>query len=93
MNPTLTGLSSPQDEQLCALATLEVRYLGEWQTPWWEDGVDKGPKTRAGFVANTTINRQEFGVSWNDQMDRGGIVISDMVEITVDAEAILEASD
>src|SRR5438876_4275130 len=27
---------------------LNIRYLGQWETPWWEDGVDKGPKTRAG---------------------------------------------
>jgi len=38
---------------------------GQWQTPWWEDGVDKGPKTRAGFAATATINRHDFGVSWN----------------------------
>ena len=42
-----------------------VRYLGQWQTSWWEDGVDKGPKTRAGFVATTTIDRLDFGVIWN----------------------------
>jgi len=24
--------------------TLKVTYLGQRQTPWWEDGVDKGPK-------------------------------------------------
>ncbi len=69
---------------------LKVRYLGQWQTPWWEDGVDKGPKTRAGFLAKTTINRQEFGVSWNSLLDKGGVVVGDMVEITIDAEAILE---
>jgi polyisoprenoid-binding protein YceI len=69
---------------------LEVRYLGQWQTPWWENGVDKGPKTRAGFLAKTTINRQEFGVSWNSLLDKGGVVVGDMVEITIDAEAILE---
>jgi polyisoprenoid-binding protein YceI len=69
---------------------LEVRYLGQWQTPWWENGVDKGPKTRAGFVAKTTINRQEFGVSWNSLLDKGGVVVGDMVEIIIDAEAILE---
>src|SRR5439155_13434169 len=28
-------------------ATLNVRYLGQWETPWWEDGINKGPKTRA----------------------------------------------
>jgi polyisoprenoid-binding protein YceI len=70
--------------------TLDVHYLGQWQTPWWEDGEDKGPKTRAGFVAKTQINRQDFGVSWNDTMDRGGIVVSNTVEITIDAEAIWE---
>jgi polyisoprenoid-binding protein YceI len=64
--------------------TLDVHYLGEWQTPWWEDGVDKGPRTRAGFVARTKIDRQEFGVSWNDKMDKGGIVVSNIVEITID---------
>src|SRR5262249_19301984 len=70
---------------------VNVRYLGQWQTPWWEDGVDKGPKTRAGFVATTTINRHDFGVSWNGSLDRGGIVVGDLVEITIDAEAILES--
>src|SRR4030095_11455897 len=23
--------------------SLRVKYLGQWQTPWWEDEVDKGP--------------------------------------------------
>ncbi|MCI0483410.1 MAG: YceI family protein [candidate division NC10 bacterium] len=69
---------------------LNVRYLGQWQTPWWEGGVDKGPKTRAGFVATTAINRQDFGVSWNAELESGGVVVGDLVEITIDAEAILE---
>ena len=79
---TIRGVTRP--------AVLDVRYLGQWQTPWWEDGVNKGPKTRAGFVATTTINRHDFGVSWNDTMDKGGIVVSNTVELTIDAEAILE---
>ena len=70
--------------------TLCVHYLGQWQTPWWEDGVDKGPKTRAGFVATTSINRHDFGVSWNGSLDKGGIVVGNTVEITIDAEAILD---
>jgi polyisoprenoid-binding protein YceI len=72
------------------VVVLNVEYLGQWQTPWWEDGVDKGPKTRAGFVARTTINRREFGVSWNAALESGGVVVGDLVEITIDAEAILE---
>ncbi len=79
---TIRGVTKP--------VTLDVHYLGQWQTPWWEDGVDKGPKARAGFVAKTSINRQDFGVSWNDTMDKGGFVVSNTVDITIDAEAILE---
>jgi polyisoprenoid-binding protein YceI len=69
---------------------LKVHYLGQWKTPWWEDGADKGPKVRAGFLAQTEINRQDFGVSWNGALDNGGVVVGDIVEITIDAEAIQE---
>ncbi|MCI0355535.1 MAG: YceI family protein [Acidobacteria bacterium] len=81
-NLTIRGVTRP--------TTLFCSYLGQWQTPWWEDGVDKGPRTRAGFVAHTRINRHDFGVSWNGALDRGGVVVGDIVEITLDAEAVLE---
>lgn len=70
--------------------TLEVRHLGIWQTPWWEDGVDKGPKMRAGFVARARIDRYDFGVNWNDQMSDGGVVVSPQIHIVIDVEAIKE---
>jgi polyisoprenoid-binding protein YceI len=68
--------------------TLDVRRTGEWWTPWWEDGVDKGPKLRAGFVATTRIDRLRFGVSWNSPLEKGGVVVGADVAITIDAEAI-----
>ncbi len=77
---TIRGVTRP--------TVLDVKYLGQWQTPFWENGVDKGPKTRAGFLATARINRHDFGVSWNAPLDRGGLVVSDEVEITIDAEAI-----
>lgn len=81
---TIRGVARP--------VTLEVEFLGEWDTPWWEDGVDKGPKRRAGFLARTRINRHDFGVDWNSKLDRGGIVVGEEVHITIDAEAIREGS-
>jgi polyisoprenoid-binding protein YceI len=68
---------------------LKVSYLGQWETPWWEDGVDKGPKIRAGFIAKTEINRHDFEVNWNSPLTRNGIVVGKIVLITIDAEAIL----
>jgi polyisoprenoid-binding protein YceI len=72
-------------------AVLAITWLGSWETPWWEGDEDKGPRTRAGFVATTSINRHDFGVSWNGPLDKGGIVVGNMVEITIDAEAIWES--
>ncbi len=71
-------------------ATLEVRYLGQWNTPWWEDGVDKGPKLRAGFAAKTKIDRNDYGMNWNGDLENGGLVVGNDVLITIDAEAILD---
>lgn len=71
--------------------TLDARYLGRWQCPYWEGDRDLGPVTRIGFTATTTINRHDFGVSWNAPMDRGGMVVGDEVAITLDVEAILDA--
>jgi polyisoprenoid-binding protein YceI len=79
---TIRGVTRPVE--------IDVHYLGQWQTPWWEDGVDRGPKMRAGFLATTQINRHDFGVSWNDTLDRGGVIVGGDVGITIDAEAILE---
>lgn len=79
---TIRGVTRP--------TMLRTRYLGSWKTPWWEDGVDKGPKTRAGFTARTRIDRYDFGVSWNDSMPDGGIVVGREIEIVLDVEAIAQ---
>lgn len=69
-------------------ATLDVRYLGQWNTPFWVKGKDKGPMVRAGFVATTTINRYDFGVKWNSPLEKGGLVAGKDVLITIDVEAL-----
>jgi len=66
--------------------TLEMRYLGQWQTPYNDARV-----TRVGFTGKTCINRHDFGVSWNATMENAGSVVGNAVLITVDVEAILES--
>ena len=46
---------------------------------------------RAGFVAETTIDRADFGVRWNGSLEQGGVVVGDDVLITVDIEALLQS--
>ncbi len=79
---TLRGVTKP--------TVLDIDYLGQWATPWWEDGEDKGTKIRAGFQAKGEINRQDFGISWQGDMERGGVVVGDHVFLTIDVEAIRE---
>ncbi|MCR4336440.1 MAG: YceI family protein [Candidatus Omnitrophica bacterium] len=35
----------------------------------------------------TTINRQDFGVAWNKNLDQGGVMVSDDVTIEINVEA------
>lgn len=41
---------------------------------------------KRGASATTTINRQDFGVSWNKKLDAGGVVVADEVQINIEAE-------
>lgn len=44
--------------------------------------------TKLGGVAKTLINRKDFGVSWSQSLDGGGLVVGDDVDVTVDVELI-----
>ena len=50
--------------------------------------VDGWGNTKVGTVATTTINRQDFGISWNSTLDAGGVVVGDEVDITIDLQLI-----
>lgn len=47
---------------------------------------------RIGATATTTINRQDFGVSWSRTMDGGGYVVGDQVKINIELELIKQGS-
>ncbi|HUV30532.1 MAG TPA: YceI family protein [Acidobacteriota bacterium] len=49
---------------------------------------DPGGKTRAGFSAATTINRQDFNVSWSKTLDAGGLVVGNDVDIAIETEFV-----
>ncbi|MGH2986564.1 MAG: YceI family protein [Solirubrobacterales bacterium] len=69
---------------------LDVSYLGQWTTPYWEGDENKGEMTRIGFELSSRVNRHEWGVSWNDELPGGGVVASNWIDIAIDVEAILD---
>jgi polyisoprenoid-binding protein YceI len=67
---------------------LDVSYLGQWTTPYWEGDENKGEMTRIGFALAARVNRQDWGVSWNDRLPGGGVVASNWIDLAIDVEAI-----
>ena len=59
--------------------TLTVDYLGEMTAMGG---------TRAGYELSTTLDRKDFGVSWNRALDTGGFILGDDVEVMINLEVI-----
>jgi polyisoprenoid-binding protein YceI len=69
---------------------LSVAYLGQWETPFWVGDENRGGMRRIGFEARGRIDRHDFGVSWQDHLPGGGVVVSSEIQLTLDVEAIHE---
>lgn len=74
----LTGKLTIKDVTQNVVAPLMVQ--GPIKDPWGND--------RIHFNATFTINRQDYGITWNKIMDNGGVVVGNQVDIEVDIEAV-----
>jgi polyisoprenoid-binding protein YceI len=59
---------------------LKGDFRGEVKDPWGN--------TKAGFSASTTINRQDYGLTWSKTLETGGLVVGNEVEIGLEIEAL-----
>jgi len=59
---------------------IEAAFLGSGKDPWDNE--------RAGFRATTTVDRKDFGLTWNKALETGGVLVGDTIEIQIDVEAI-----
>jgi polyisoprenoid-binding protein YceI len=71
-NLTIRGVTKP--------VVLDVEYLGRTKDPWGGE--------RAGFTAQTAIDRKDYGLTWNMALEAGGIMVGDKVEINLEIEAV-----
>jgi len=46
---------------------------------------------RAGFEGSTTINRKDWGLSWNAALETGGVLVSEKIKLDFDISAIKNA--
>ena len=62
---------------------LPVTFLGKAKDPWGNE--------RIAFETEITINRKDFGLTWNAALETGGFLVGDDVKITASVQAIPQA--
>jgi polyisoprenoid-binding protein YceI len=75
-NLTIRGVTRP--------ITLTVQAGGRVRDPWGGE--------RVGYSATTRINRRDFGLTWNQILETGGVLVGDEVTVSVDLELIKTAN-
>lgn len=60
--------------------TLDVTYEGAGKDPWGGQ--------RVSFAATGKLDRREFGLTWNQALEAGGILVSNDVKISIEVQAI-----
>ena len=73
---TIKGVTKP--------VTVDFEYTGT--------AVDPYGNTRVGFEGKTTVNRKDWGVSWNAALEAGGVLVSEKVTLEFEVSAIRDAS-
>jgi len=59
---------------------LDVEYAGMAKSPWG--------MTSARFTASTKINRKDWNLTWNVALETGGVLVGEMVNITIQLELV-----
>ena len=60
--------------------TLPVTLLGKAKDPWGNE--------RVAFEAEYTLNRKDYGLTWNAALETGGFLVGDEVKISLSVQAV-----
>jgi polyisoprenoid-binding protein YceI len=63
--------------------TLDVTNEGTTKDPWGGD--------RIAFSATSKIDRRDFGLTWNQAIEAGGVLVGNDIKISVDVQAVKQA--
>jgi polyisoprenoid-binding protein YceI len=74
--------------QLVAIGTLTMKGVSkDIELPFELSKLATPRGTLIGIVAETKLNRMDYGVSWNKAIEGGGVVVGDEVKIQLSLEA------
>lgn len=63
---------------------LDVEHLGMAKDPWGNE--------RAAFTAKTSVDRKNFGLTWNQALETGGVLVGDRIDIEIEIQAVRQAA-
>ena len=53
--------------------------------------LDPFGNTRVGFEGGVTVNRKDWGLTWNAALETGGVLVSEKIKLEFDISAIKNA--
>jgi polyisoprenoid-binding protein YceI len=59
---------------------LDAVYEGEGKDPWGGE--------RVSFSATTKIDRRDFGLTWNQALETGGLLVGNDIKISLEVQAV-----
>jgi len=68
---SLNGVTKPE--------TFDVTFEGQGKDPWGNE--------KAGFSAEGTLNRSDYGLTWNAALETGGVLVGDKVKVSLEIQA------
>ena len=60
--------------------TLDAVYEGMGKDPWGGE--------RVSFSATTKIDRRDFGLTWNQMLETGGVLVGNDIKISIEVQAV-----
>lgn len=63
--------------------TLDATNEGAGKDPWGGD--------RIAFSATTKLDRRDFGLTWNQAIEAGGVLVGNDVKVSIDVQAVKQA--
>jgi polyisoprenoid-binding protein YceI len=89
-----TGVRPVDDSTFEVTGDLTVKGVTNAITiPFSFEGAAKDPfgNQRVGFDGSVTINRKDYGITWNAALETGGVLVSDKVVLEFEVSAIKNA--
>jgi polyisoprenoid-binding protein YceI len=59
---------------------LDTELVGRHRDPWGSE--------RAGLSAQTVVDRRDYGLTWNQALEAGGVLVGNDVRVTLEVEAV-----